>query len=551
MREEVPSCEKSLAQARSWCQVHSPCGHGNLSLGQTLPSIIVLNILQLFSRSTAQDVLYPAARVAMLLVPLGLFGCGGGPALTVTNDPGASPFISLVHLRGTDLNSTIAVQYTIAPKPGSASSPVHVEYSIAALQARGYVSDGNLTVPVYGLYAGYDNQVAMELVRSGQDAVQFEVDITTDTYVDPTGIYSQPDIIVKRAVGSALGFSFIYVKSDNDSPVILDTDGEIRWAVPDVPSSLSSAFVSDQFIIGNNTTTAVYRMGLDGQISTSSLPSTPADYIDFGHDITYGKVGLLAEPDAMTGSVEDVESNLIEMRDDNGATILNNWDLGAIISNYMTSQGDDAAAFVRPGKDWFHLNSAIYDPSDDSVIVSSRENFVIKLDYSTSAIKWILGDPTKYWYTFPSLRAKALTLAAGGLYPIGQHALSINPEGQLMLFNDGLGSANQPAGEPAGQTRTYSAVSAYTIDPTSMTATNVWNYEAGQAIFSPICSSAYQTQDLSMLVDYATADNISEAILVGLDPNQNVVFEFQYPTYECNTSWNSRPFPLDNLQITK
>jgi hypothetical protein len=78
----------------------------------------------------------------------------------------------------------------------------------------------------------------------------------------------------------------------------------------------------------------------------------------------------------------------------------------------------------------------------------------------------------------------------------------------------------------------------------------VWNYEAGQAIFSSVCSSAYQTSDQSMLVDYATADNITKAILVGLDPNQNVAFEYEYPTTACNTSWNARPFPLDNLQIT-
>ncbi|MGA9366955.1 MAG: aryl-sulfate sulfotransferase, partial [Steroidobacteraceae bacterium] len=399
-------------------------------------------------------------------------------------------------------------------------------------------------------------------------------DISTDTYVDPTGIYSQPDIRVKRSASSSTGFSFIYIKSLLGSPIIVDTDGEIRWAAPGVvASSFSSAFVGDAFIIGDNTKAAVYRLGLDGTFSQMSLPPNTADYIDFQHDIDYGKVGLLAAPDAMTGSVEDVESNLIEMRDNNAVanlspsaadaavsnyirsrsavTILNHWDIGAILSSYMTSQGDDAAAFVRPGVDWFHLNSAIYDPSDDSVIVSSRENFVIKLDYSTGAIKWILGDPTKYWYTFPSLRAKALTLAPGGLYPIGQHGLSITPDGFLMLFNDGLGSADQPAGEPAGQTRTYSAVSMYSINSQSMTAQDVWDYDADQAIYSPVCSSAYELSDKSILIDYAIADNETEALLIGLDPNQNVTFEFEYPTTGCNTSWNARPFPLDNLQVTR
>ncbi len=89
----------------------------------------------------------------------------------------------------------------------------------------------------------------------------------------------------------------------------------------------------------------------------------------------------------------------------------------------MTAAGDDPTPIVRPGIDWFHMNSTVYDQRDDSLIVSSRENFVVKIDYSTGAIKWIFGDPTKskYWYNSPSLRAKALTLAGGGLYPDGQH----------------------------------------------------------------------------------------------------------------------------------
>jgi arylsulfate sulfotransferase len=119
-----------------------------------------------------------------------------------------------------------------------------------------------------------------------------------------------------------------------------------------------------------------------------------------------------------------------------------------------------------------------------------------------------------------------------------------------MLFNDGLGSLNQPAGASAGETRTYSAVSAYSINEKSMTAQNVWNYDAGQAILSRICSSAYETAK-SILVDYAVADNSTKALLVGLDSNQDVVFEFEYPTSNCDTSWNARPIALDDLKIDR
>ena len=71
------------------------------------------------------------------------------------------------------------------------------------------------------------------------------------------------------------------------------------------------------------------------------------------------------------------------------------------------------AAFVRRGQDWFHNNAVTYRASDDSLIVSSRENFVIALDYQSGAIKWILGDSTKAWYQYPSLRQYALTVPAG------------------------------------------------------------------------------------------------------------------------------------------
>jgi arylsulfate sulfotransferase len=482
---------------------------------------------------------------AVTAASLGLFACSVVP--TVTMKAGPSPFISFVHFEGFNLSTVTGVQYTITPKRGSVSKPVHVEYSMSALAARGYLSGGSLTVPVFGLYAGYMNSVSLQLDQQPIAPISLDLNIQTAAYVDPTGVYSHPNIVTPRASGSSLGFDFIFIKSAIASPIIVDTDAEIRWAAPGIGNSISSILDGDEFTIGDPETPNVYKMRLDGSITQAELPSSL--YIDFHHDIDAGRYGLLAEVDASSQGVKSIESNIIELQDSSANSILNQWDLAAILSAYMSSQGDDAAAFVRPGADWFHNNSAIYDPSDDTVIVSSRENFVIKLDYKTGAVIWILGDPTKYWYTFPSLRAKALTLAPSGLYPIGQHALSITSEGLLMLFNDGLGSINQPSGEPAGQTRTYSAVSAYSIDEPSMTATDAWDYDAGKTIYSEICSSAYEAANQSILVDYAVADNNTEALLVGLGSSHNVVFEFEYPTTECDTSWNARPIPLDDLVV--
>lgn len=483
----------------------------------------------------------------VIVTSLVLSGCADGAGVTEVTT--LSSFTSLVRLGGFESSSVKTVEYTVAPKPGSVSKPVHVSYSLSALVAKGYVAPNSIMLPVFGLYAGYDNQVAIEIETQAGTPISVQVGIPTSNYVDPSGVYSHPSIITSRAAGSDLGFDFIFIKSGLGSPVIIDTDSEIRWAAPGFGSAISSTFSGDEFVIGDPAQPIIYRLGLDGKITQSPLP--PTTYADFHHNVDNGKQGFLGEVDATSDGTKIIESNVIEFADSNPTSILNQWDLGAILSVWMSSQGDDAAAFVRPGVDWFHSNSAIYDPTDDSIIVSSRENFVIKLDYNTGQIKWIFGDPTKYWYTFPSLRAKALTLAPGGVYPIGQHALSITSDGLLMLFNDGLGSLNQPAGAPAGETRTYSTVSAYSIDVKSMTARQAWAYDAGKTIYSQICSSAYEGTDKSILVDYAVADNLTEALLVGLDSSHNVVFEYQYPTKSCSTSWNAQPIPLDDLRVDR
>lgn len=426
---------------------------------------------------------------------MALSGCSSGDHGTGVVDiqAGPSPFISFVRLTGYDVTNLAGIEFTIAPKPGSVSKPVDVWYSNSALVSRGYVASGSVRLPVFGLYAGYANQVSLRLQYQDGSTQTLAVTIPTAAYVESQGLgepgYDKPTIFKKRDAGSALGFDFFVMKSAVGSPVVLDTDAEIRWSVPGISNATSSAFQDDEFIVGDASKPIVYRVRLDGTFTQSPLQSTT--YTDFHHNIDPGKHGLFAEVDATSDGVMNVESTVAEITD-NGS-LLNHWDLAAILSAYMLSQGDDASAFVRPGVDWFHNNATTYDPSDDSVIVSSRENFVIKIDYRSGNIIWILGDPTKYWYTFPSLRAKALTLATGGLYPIGQHGVSITSDGLLMLFNDGEGSLNQPAGASAGESRTYSAVSAYSIDTGSMTAQEVWDFDYGQSIFSSFCSSAYES----------------------------------------------------------
>jgi hypothetical protein len=440
--------------------------------------------------------------------------------------------------------------FIVAPMSNTASKAVNLTWSRTALTRLGYLQENQISLPVFGLYAGYQNQVSFQLKFDDGSIQELHYQIATEPYLDPTGIYTNPTILKARTPGSILGYNFFILKSLLGSPVIVDTDGQVRWVGPDVDGSESVFFENGQFVSGSQSSPSVTSIQLDG--NQSDLPTNlPQPLLgSFTHNIDPGPVGLLAEfngTDDLGDSFDDIVAEISPISNQPPIQV---FDMADILTKYMKNSGDDPSAFVRPGADWFHVNASTYDPSDDTVIVSSRENFLIKVTYSTHDIVWILGDPTKYWHTFPSLRAKALTLNAGGDYPIGQHAVSITSDGYVMVFNDGYGSMNQPSGESSGLSRTYSEVSTYSMNAATMTAQNVWNFSYGQSIFSKICGSSYESPGNSYLVDFAFADSGAQARLVGLDSNHNVVFDFQYASPgTCNAAWNAIPVPMENLQI--
>jgi hypothetical protein len=149
---------------------------------------------------------------------------------------------------------------------------------------------------------------------------------------------------------------------------------------------------------------------------------------------------------------------------------------------------------------------------------------------------------------YPSLRALALTVTAGAP-PVGQHALSVGPDGSLMMFNNGFASLHEPPGTPAGSSPGFSAVSMYTIDEAGRTAAEVWRYEHGRDLLADICSSAYRTGQGGTLIDYASADARTHARLIALDADGNVAFDYQYPTGPCETMFIAVPIAFDALVL--
>lgn len=460
----------------------------------------------------------------------------------VQGSQGPTPFISFVRLRLNHPARFEFAQFMIWPKTQSATRPVKARYSRSYLEARGYLDlkHSAITIPVFGLYAGRMNSVVIELDYSGRfdNKETFGVKITTPAY--DGGTYSNPVVIQPRLPGTNLSYDFILLKNyaDPTTPIIIDSDGEIRWIGTAEVGAQNCILFDNAFYVTSGT--SLLRTEFDGV----TIPV--ADYSGIGvtgfhHNIDRGREGMILDVD----TVAETESVNLEV--DAAGHVLRTWNLANIISATMIAGGDDPSQFVYPSpNDWFHNNACAYRGSDNSLIVSSRENFVIALDYDSGTIKWILGDPTKHWYQFPSLRAFALSLAPGTLPPIGQHALSM-PGDRLLLFDDGAGSNFQ---QPPGETRTYSAPRKYQIDLGAFEVTEIWHYYADPSVYSPFCSSVYEDAPDNYLIDYTLGGPFIYTGVVGLDASGNVAFNYQYDELDaCGTAWNAIQIHWENLNL--
>ncbi len=455
---------------------------------------------------------------------------------------GPTPFIRFVHTSVSDVAGFEFAQFLILPKTGSATRPIRVRYARSYLEARGYFDpqNGKVTIPVFGLYAGRLNRVVINLGFSGRfhRIKRLAISITTPAY--DGGTYSNPTVIQPRLPGTTLSYDFILLKNYADpiTPIIIDSDAEIRWIGTAGVGAQNSILFDKAFYVTSGT--SLLRTEFDG-VTTPVADYSGIGVTGFHHNIDPGREGMILDVD----TVDQTESVNLEV--DAAGNVLRTWNLADIISAAMTAGGDDPRQFVHPAPiDWFHNNATAYRSSDDSLIVSSRENFVIAIDYDSGTIKWILGDPTKHWYQFPSLRQFSLTLAPDTLPPIGQHAVSM-PGDQLLLFDDGAGSNFQ---NPPGETRTYSAPRKYQIDLGAFEATETWHYYPDPSVYSPFCSSVYEDAPDNYLIDYTLAGPFIYTGIVGLDASGSVAFNYQYDELNaCGTAWNAIQIHWENLNL--
>ena len=401
-------------------------------------------------------------------------------------------------------------------------------------------------IPVLGLYAATNNPVVLKVTTATAYA--------TDTiYVQTDSMLSyMPEIIIDNAntalMEPGMNLNTLHITDGTNFfpyPMIYDSNGDIRWFLNFEGVYTSFRAPMELTAEGNllfESGDAIKEYDFMGREVKSVL--LPAGYRHAHHDVIILPNGNYVIPVNKDGeSLVDngttyptIEDYMIEI-DGNSGALIREWDFKEILDVDRT----DLTTRVTSGGtiDWFHQNAVIYDASDNTFVVSGRNQGIVKVDMNNN-VKWIMA-PHKGWGLAGSNgdlhRTDSLLLTAvdgsgtpydtsiqngsqndmGFDWTWGQHAPVYLPNGNLLVFDNGF---NRQFGTSSVN---YSRAVEYDINETNKTVKQIWSYgeSRGPATFSSIISD----------VDYLpNTGNILFAPGIMFGVNESRIVELAYPS---------------------
>ena len=387
-------------------------------------------------------------------------------------------------------------------------------------------------LPIYGLYAGRDNEVIIEV-----DGVEKSITITTeelpDDFIMPTSVDAN-----KSELGNDLYF---FTPSSSGYTSAYDVNGDVRWyltinALWEI-NRLSNGHLmvsTERLVNSPYYMTGMYEMDLLGKIYKEI--SLEGGYHHDYFEMLNGN--LLVASDDFNSGYGTVEDYVVEV-DTNTGEIVKSWDL----KNILNMEDGKSENWVE--YDWFHNNSVWYDEATNSITLSGRhQDAVINIDYDSGELNWIIGDPTnwseeyqKYFFT---------PVGEDFEWQWSQHAAMITPDGYVFILDNGNNKSKiEEEYVPASESYTRGVM--YKIDTDNMTIEQVWEYgkERGSEFYSPYISDVDYLEEDHYIVHsggivYVDGKNSNQpAGLGGADElvsdtvellNDEVIFEIVLPT---------------------
>lgn len=153
-----------------------------------------------------------------------------------------------------------------------------------------------------------------------------------------------------------------------------------------------------------------------------------------------------------------------------------------------------------PAYDWTHGNAIVHDPERDTLLLSLRhQDWIVAIDHSSGDVLWRLGPGGDFEFAGPAFHH--------------QHAPEWQPDGTLLLYDNGVGDPDLPPGS------IESRAVRFELDEVAMTAKRVW-VDDGEPIFVPFAGNADRLPGGRVLVTDSSITDMTgiSARLRELDP---------------------------------
>ena len=375
-------------------------------------------------------------------------------------------------------------------------------------------------LPIYGLYADYENQIIIEY-GSVSKTITIKTEALPDDFILPTSVHTK-----KSELSNDLYF---FTPSSSGYTCCYDVNGDVRWYLTNYAlweiNRLDNGHLmvsTERLVNSPYYMSGLYEMDLLGKIYKEI--SLEGGYHHDYFEMPNGNL-LVASNEFYndSGTVEDV---VVEI-DIHTGKVVKTFDLKNIL-NMEDGKSENWTSY-----DWFHNNSVWYDLESNSITLSGRhQDAIINIDYDTGELNWIIGDSTnwseeyqKYFFT-----------------PIGddfewqwsQHAAMITPEGYVFVLDNG-NNKSKIKEEYVSASDSYTRGVMYKIDTDQMTIEQIWEYgkERGSEFYSPYISDVdYLGKDHYIVhsggIVYVDGKNSNEpAGLGGADKLESITVELK------------------------
>ncbi|WP_271004423.1 aryl-sulfate sulfotransferase [Listeria seeligeri] len=405
-------------------------------------------------------------------------------------------------------------------------------------------------VAVLGLYADKANTVKISAVT--QDGKKTEKTITIQTEKLPA---EMPTIDVKTSDTKKMeqtGNQLTFITPSTKYAYGVDSNGDVRWYSTKYNSHVFKELKNGHLLYltkydnADDTYSLLLETDYLGKIYHAYSMTTEAESEQSGsssksaihHDAIELPSGNLLL--TINDDTKYMEDTMIEIDRQTGE-VVKTIDLKDILPEEFYK---DYKARSDGKVDWFHQNAIWYDESDDSIIISSRsQDTVMKIDYNSTKIKWILSDKEGW----PDSYKKYLLNPTGDnfKYPAGQHAVEILPDQDDnsdtvdILLYDNNEVITRGDEEESGK---YSEAVQYRINEKTKKVEMVFSFgkDLGEDYWTEIVGGArYMETTGNYLVNFGHRKDGKESSIIEVNQAGEVVFEINLTSFP-DSAWAYR-----------